>query len=150
MSEPLKQRIQSDMKDAMRAKDKERLGVIRLITSAIKQVEVDERIESLDDDRVLAVLQKMLKQRRDSVQQYEAGNRQDLADIEKAEIKVIETYLPEPLSDDEIARLIEDAIAQTGAASMKDMGKVMGILKSQTAGRADMGRISGQIKARLS
>lgn len=149
MGDSLKQRILADMKEAMRAKDKERLGVIRLILAAIKQVEVDERIGDLDDSRVSGVMQKMLKQRRDSISQYEAGGRPDLAQIEQNEIAVIETYLPEPLAETELARLIDLAIQQTGATSMRDMGKVMGLLKEQIAGRADMAAVSKLIKGRL-
>jgi len=144
----LKARIQSDMKSAMKAGDKDRLKVVRMILAAIKQIEVDTRIE-LDDAAVTAVLTKMVKQRRDSVTQFTDGNRQDLADIELAEIKVIEDYLPEPLSDDEIDALIDKAISDTGAAGMRDMGKVMAIVKGQAEGRADMGAISGRVKSRL-
>lgn len=144
----LKARIQSDMKSAMKAGDKDRLKVVRMILAAIKQIEVDKRIE-LDDAAVTAVLTKMVKQRRDSVTQFTDGNRQDLADIELAEIKVIEDYLPEPLSDDEIDALIDKAISDTGAAGMRDMGKVMAIVKGQAEGRADMGAISGRVKSRL-
>ncbi len=144
----IKDSIQADMKTAMRAGDKERLGTIRLIMAAIKQVEVDERIE-LDDARILAVLDKMVKQRRESVAQYESAGRQELADKELTEIQVIQTYLPEPLTDAEIQALIEKAIADTGAGSIKDMGKVMGVLKTQLQGRADIGAVSARIKARL-
>lgn len=144
----LKARIQEDMKDAMRSGDKRRLGVIRLILSAIKQREVDERIE-LDDTQVLAVLDKMLKQRRESLAQYEQAGRADLADQESFEIGVVQNYLPQPLSPAEVDALIDAAIAETGAAGIKDMGKVMGILKPQLQGRADMGTVSGQIKAKL-
>ncbi|HEB59479.1 MAG TPA: GatB/YqeY domain-containing protein [Gammaproteobacteria bacterium] len=145
----LKDRILEDTKDAMRARDKARLGVLRLITAAIKQKEVDERIE-LDDAAVLAVLEKMVKQRRDSIAQYEKAGRDDLREVEEFELQLIQTYLPEQLSDDEIAALIDKAIATTGAASMKDMGKVMGMLKPKLAGRADMGKVSQAIKQRLS
>lgn len=140
--------ITDDVKSAMKAGEKDRLKVLRLITAAIKQVEVDERRE-LGDEDVLAILVKMVKQRRDSITQYTDGNRQDLADIEQAEIEVIETYLPEQLSDDEIAEIIDEAIASTGAEGMRDMGKVMGIVKSKVQGRADMGQVSGRVKARL-
>ncbi len=133
----------------MRAKDKARLGVIRLITSAMKQIEVDERIE-LDDARVLTILDKMLKQRRESIKQYEAAERQELADQEAFEITVIQEYMPTQLDDAEIDAIIDDAVAATGASSMKDMGKVMGIIKPKLAGRADMGAVSGKIKAKLS
>ena len=145
----LKARIQEDMKAAMRSGDKARLAAIRLIMAAIKQREVDERIE-LDDAQVTAVLDKMVKQRRESIEQYEKAGRTDLVDKEKAELEVIQTYLPEPLSEDEINALIDEAIAETGASSIKDMGKVMGLLKPKLAGRADMGKVSGQVKARLS
>jgi uncharacterized protein YqeY len=144
----LKARITEDMKAAMRAQEKERLATIRLIQAAIKQREVDERIE-LNDEQVLAVLEKMLKQRRDSIDQYTKGNRKDLADKEQAEIDIIQTYMPEPLSAAELAAIIDDAISSSGAESMKDMGKVMGIIKPKVQGRADMGALSGQIKARL-
>lgn len=144
----LKDRIQEDMKAAMRGGDKRRLGVIRLIMAANKQREVDERIE-LDDTQVTAVLDKMVKQRRESHDQYTQAGRTDLAEQEAYEISVIQQYLPEPLGDAEIAQLIDEAIAETAASSMKDMGRVMGVLKPQLAGRADMGAVSGQIKARL-
>ena len=144
----LKTRLTDDMKAAMRAGDKSRLGVIRLINAAIKQREVDERIE-LDDAAVLAVLEKMLKQRRDSVKQYDDAGRQDLADVERAEMTVIEAYLPAQLSEAEIDELLEAAVSETGASSMRDMGKVMGLLKQRAAGRADMGVLSQKVKARL-
>ncbi|MFP5506070.1 MAG: GatB/YqeY domain-containing protein [Gammaproteobacteria bacterium] len=144
----LKARIQEDMKDAMRSGDKRRLGVIRLILAAVKQREVDERIE-LDDTQVLAVLDKMLKQRRESLAQYEQAGRADLAEQESFEIGVVQNYLPQPLSPAEVDALIVAAIAETGAAGIKDMGKVMGILKPKLQGRADMGAVSGQIKAKL-
>ncbi|KLD62988.1 GatB/YqeY domain-containing protein [Dyella japonica] len=144
----LKQQLTDDMKTAMRGGDKDRLGVIRLILAAIKQREVDERIE-LDDVQTLAVLEKMVKQRKDSITQFEAASRQDLADIEKAEMKVIEVYLPAKLSDEEIDALITAAIAETGASSARDMGKVVAAVKEKAAGRADMGVVSGRIKARL-
>lgn len=145
----LHDRLKEAMKDAMRAKQKERLTTIRLALSAIKQVEVDTR-ETLDDTAILAILDKLVKQRRDSIKQYEDAGRQELADIEKAEIDVLQEFLPQPLTDEEINTLIEDAVAKTGAESMKDMGKVMGMLKPQLQGRADMGAVSGKIKARLS
>jgi len=145
----LKTRINDDVKTAMRSKDKERLGTLRLITAAIKQKEVDERIE-LNDDQVLSVLEKMIKQRKDSIEQYEKADRQELADKEKAELEIIYEYMPAQLSDDEIAALIDEAVAETGASEMRDMGKVMGILKPKLAGRADMGKVSGLIKAKLS
>ncbi|MBD3653876.1 GatB/YqeY domain-containing protein [Kangiella sp.] len=144
----LNDQIKEAMKDAMRAKDKARLSTIRLILSAIKQVEVDTRAE-LDDTAILAILDKMVKQRRESIKQYEDAGRQELADVEHAEIEVLQEFLPKPLTDDEIAELIEQAISSTGAESIKDMGKVMGILKPQLQGRADMGQVSGKIKSRL-
>lgn len=147
MSE-LKARITADMKDAMRAGDKDRLGVIRLLLAALKQREVDERI-TLDDAAVMAIIEKMVKQRRDSVQQYSDGGRPELAAAEEAEIGVLSGYLPEQLSADEIAGLIEQAISATGAEGMKDMGKLMGWLKPKLAGRADTGAVSAQVKAKL-
>ena len=137
------------MKAAMRSGEKERLGVIRMITSAIKQREVDERI-TLDDTQVLSVLEKMIKQRKESLTMFQAGNRQDLVDKESAEITLLQGYLPTQLSDADIDNLIGEAIAATGAASIKDMGKVMGIIKSKAQGRADMGAVGAKIKARLS
>ena len=145
----LKGQITEDMKSAMKAGEKDRLKVVRLILAAIKQVEVDKRIE-LDDAAVLSVLDKMVKQRRDSVEQFEKGNRQDLADIEKAEIAVLETYLPEQLSDAELDAMIAEAISSTGAESIRDMGKVMGQIKGKAAGRADMGAVGAKVKAQLS
>lgn len=144
----LKARIQADMKAAMRSGDKPRLGVIRLILAAIKQREVDERIE-LDDTQILVVLDKMLKQRRESLGMYEQAGRADLANQESFEISIVQTYLPQPLSATEIESLIASAIAETGASGIKDMGKVMAILKPQLQGRADMGAVSAQIKAQL-
>ncbi len=149
MSDTLKQRIVEDMKAAMRARDKERLAAIRLITAALKQVEVDERLASIDDVRTLAVLQKMLKQRRDSIAQYTKANRQDLADREAYEVAIIESYMPEPLGDAELEQLIEAALGDTGAESMRDMGKVMAKLKDRVQGRADMGAVSAKVKNRL-
>jgi uncharacterized protein YqeY len=137
------------MKAAMRAGEKDRLGVIRMITSAIKQREVDERIV-LDDSQVLSVLEKMIKQRKESLVQFQAGNRQDLVDKESAEITLLETYMPSRLSDAELDALIGEAVASTGAASIKDMGKVMGIIKAKAQGRADMAAVGAKIKARLS
>jgi uncharacterized protein YqeY len=137
------------MKAAMRSGEKERLGVIRMITSAIKQREVDERI-TLDDAQVLSVLEKMIKQRKESLVQFQAGNRQDLVDKEAAEITLLQGYLPAQLSDAEIEGLIKDAIAASGAAGIKDMGKVMAIIKSKAQGRADLGSVGAKIKARLS
>ena len=145
----LKDDLQQDMKAAMRAGEKPRLAVIRLINAAIKQREVDERIE-LDDAQVTAVLDKMAKQRRESIEQYEKAGRDDLAGQENFELDIIKAYLPEQLGDEEIDAMIAEAIAATGAASMKDMGKVMGQLKGKLAGRADMGAVSGKIKAKLS
>ena len=147
MSE-LKQQLSADMKQAMRDKDKPRLGVVRLALAAIKQREVDERVE-LDDTQVLAVLDKMVKQRRDSVRQYEEAGRQDLADQEAYEITVLQTYLPEAFSEAELDALIDEAIAASGASSMKEMGKAMGILKPKVQGRADMGAVSAKLKTRL-
>ncbi len=144
----LKERLTEDMKAAMKGGDKERLGVIRLVNAAIKQREVDERV-MLDDAQVLAVMEKMLKQRRDSVSQFEAAGRADLVAVENFEIGVIEAYLPAKLSEDELDALIVAAIAETGAAGPKDMGKVMGLVKTRAAGRADMGKASERIKARL-
>ena len=145
----LKEQITEAMKDAMRAKQKERLGTIRLILAELKRIEVDERIE-LDDARVLATLDKMVKQRRDSIKQFEAAGRQELADVESAEIKVIRGFLPAALTEEELANMISDAIAKANAESMRDMGKVMGILKPQIQGRADAGAVSGMVKAQLS
>jgi uncharacterized protein YqeY len=145
----LRIQLQDEMKAAMKSGDKRRLGIIRLILAAIKQREVDERIE-LDDTQVLLVLDKMVKQRRDSVEQFEKAGRTELADQEKFEIGVIKEYLPAQLSEDEISALITEAIAATGAESMKDMGKVMGMLKPKLQGRADMGAVSGLIKQNLS
>ena len=133
----------------MKGGEKARLGVIRLITAAIKQREVDERIE-LDDEQVLIVLDKMVKQRRDSIKQYTDAGREDLAAIEEAEVEIIQAYLPAALSEDEIAAIVEAAIAQTGATSMADIGKVMGIVKPQVQGRGDMGAVSGIVKQKLS
>jgi uncharacterized protein YqeY len=145
----LKQRLTDDMKAAMRAKEKERLAVIRLALAAIKQREVDERIE-LDDTQVLAVLDKMVKQRRDSASQYEEAGRQELADQENFEISLLQEYLPAALSEEELDALIAEAVAATGAGSMKEMGQVMGWLKPKVQGRADMGMVSQRIKAQLS
>jgi hypothetical protein len=136
------------MKAAMRAGEKERLGVIRMITSAIKQREVDERIV-LDDAQVLVVLEKMIKQRKESIAQFQAGNRQDLVDKESAEIILLQTYMPSRLSDAELDALIAEAVATTGAASIKDMGKVMAVIKAKAQGRADMGAVGAKIKAKL-
>lgn len=145
---PLKQRLTDDMKAAMKSGDKHGLGVIRLMLAAIKQREVDERIE-LDDAQVLAALDKMVKQRRDSVSQYEAAGRTDLSDIEKSEIVVIERYLPAKLGEAEIMAAIDAAIAETGATGPADIGKLMGALKPKLAGQADMGQVSALVKQRL-
>lgn len=141
--------IKAAMKDAMRAKDKERLSTIRLIQAEFKRVEVDERIE-IDDVRAIAIMDKMLKQRRDAVTQYTEANRPELAEKESAEMAVIQEFLPAQLSEEELAELVNKAISDTGASSMQDMGKVMGVLKPQLQGRADMGKVSQTIKARLS
>ena len=145
----LKAHIQNDMKEAMKAGNKDRLKVVRMLLAAIKQIEIDQRIE-LDDRAVLAVIEKMVKQRRDSVSQFQAGDRDDLANIELAEIEELERYLPEPLSEAEIDALIGKAVAETGAASIRDMGKVMASLKASAQGRADMGAVGAIVKARLS
>ncbi len=144
----LRQRIEEDMKSAMRAKNKERLGTIRLMLAAIKQREIDERI-TLDDAQILAVLDKMNKQRRDSITQYEAAGRQELADIEAAEIRIIQEYLPAALSEAELDGLIREAITASGAASAQDMGKVMAVLKPKIQGRADVGLASRKVKDAL-
>ena len=140
--------IKNGMKDAMRNKEKVRLNAIRMLLAATKQIEVDQRIELTDTD-VLAVLDKMIKQRRDSISQFEAAGRAELADIEKQEIEALQVFMPQPLSDDEISALIDKALAESGAESMRDMGKVMAILKPAMQGRADMGAVSGKIKAKL-
>ena len=144
----LKARITDDMKAAMRAGEKERLGAIRLILAALKQREVDERIV-LDDAQILAILEKMLKQRRDSIEQYSIANREDLAAVERAEVAVIQAYMPTPLSSEELDRIVAKAIADSGATSAREMGKVVGLVKPLVAGRADMGQVSELIKARL-
>ncbi|WP_150427033.1 GatB/YqeY domain-containing protein [Dechloromonas sp. CZR5] len=144
----LKARITEDMKSAMKAKEAAKLSAIRLLTAAIKQKEVDERIE-LDDAAVAAVIEKLVKQRKDSVTQYEAANRQDLADIEKAEIEILSAYLPEKMSNEEVAAAVAAAVAQTGAKGPADMGKLMGVLKPQLAGKADMAEVSKLVKAAL-
>ena len=144
----LKERIQQDMKDAMRAGDKSRLGTIRLMLAAIKQKEVDDR-KDLDDAEVTLVLDKMVKQRRESVSQFEKAGRADLVEQETSELAVIQSYLPEPLGESELNTLIDAAMAQTGATSIRDMGKVMALLKPDLQGRADMGAVSALIKARL-
>ena len=145
----LKEQITEDMKAAMRAKDSARLGTIRLLTAAMKQKEVDERIE-LTDAHVLAIIEKMIKQRKDSIAQFETGGRKDLADNEKAELEVLSAYMPAAMSDAEIQAQVAAAVAETGAAGPQDMGKVMGVLKPKLAGRADMTVVSGLVKAALS
>ena len=145
----LKNQITEDMKTAMRAKDSVRLGAIRLLLSAIKQREVDERIELADSD-VISVIEKMLKQRRDSIAAFELAKRDDLADIEKFEVTVLQTYMPKQMSDAEISAIVDQVIADSGAQGAKDMGKVVGLVKPLVAGMADMGKVSGLIKARLS
>ena len=144
----LKDTITEAVKASMKAKEKQKTATLRLITSAIKQIEVDERRE-LGDDDVITVLTKMVKQRRESIEQFTKGNRPDLAEVEEAELEIIKAYMPEPLTDTEIDALIEKAIADSGAETIKDMGKVMGILKPQLQGRAEMGPVSGKIKAKL-
>ena len=145
----LKERITDDMKSAMRAGEKDRLAVVRLILAAIKQREVDERI-ALDDSQVLSVLEKMAKQRKESITQFESGGRADLVAKETAELATIQSYLPAQLSDAELDALIAEAITTTGATTVKDMGKVMGIVKGKAAGRADMGAVGARIKQKLS
>lgn len=149
MTESLKHQITEDMKNAMRAKDKPRLGVIRLMLAAIKQKEIDERIE-LDDKQVIVILDKMLKQRRDSLAQFEKAERQDLVDQEAFEIEIIQTYMPQALTEAELKDLIETAISETGAVSMKDLGKIMAHLKPKVQGRTDMRALSANLKQRLS
>jgi len=144
----LKAQISEDMKNAMRAKDSARLGAIRLLQAAIKQREVDERIELSDTD-VIAAIEKMLKQRRDSIAAYESASRQDLADVEKFEVTVLQTYLPQQLTEEELNAILEKVVAETGASGIKDMSKVMAAIKPLVVGRADMGKISGLIKTRL-
>jgi len=144
----LKTRISDDMKAAMRAKDAPRLGAIRLLLAAMKQKEVDERVELTDTD-VISIIDKMIKQRRDSISQYEAGSRRDLADAERFEITVLAAYMPQALSDAEIAAAISDAVQSSGAKAMSDMGKVMAVLKPKLAGRADMGKVSALVKSKL-
>jgi uncharacterized protein YqeY len=148
VSSELVPRIRDAVKDAMRARDKVRLGTLRLVTAEIQRVEVDERVE-VDDARALAILDRMVKQRLDSEAQYRAAGREDLADAEAAEIAVIREFLPAPLSDDELAALIEAAVAETGAEDMREMGRVMGVLKPKVQGRADMAAVSARVKARL-
>ncbi|CAB9538546.1 Transamidase GatB domain protein [uncultured Gammaproteobacteria bacterium] len=145
----LKKRITDDMKSAMKAKDKDALKAIRMILGAIKQIEVDERIE-LDDTQVLTVIQKMVKQRKDSISQFQEANRSDLVEVEEAELVIINNYMPKQLSEDEIAVVVDKVITDSGASSMQDMGKLMGLLKGQLAGKADMGVVSKLIKSKLS
>ena len=140
--------LQSQIKAAMKARDKDRLKTLRSISAAVKQVEVDERIE-VDDERLIVILTKMAKQRRESIEQFQKANRTDLIDVEESELVIITEFLPQPLSDDELSALIDQAMAETGAASMKEMGKVMGWLKPKVQGRTDMGKLSGVIKAKL-
>jgi uncharacterized protein len=144
----LRDRINEDMKAAMKAREAEKLGAIRLLTAALKQKEVDERIE-ITDDVVLGVIEKMLKQRKDSIEQYKAGNRPDLVAKEEFEVGVLQVYMPAQLSDAELAKILDDVVAETGATGAKDMGKVMNALRPRVAGRADMGKLSGVVKARL-
>ena len=144
----LKEQITEDMRAAMRAKDSGRLATIRLLTAAIKQKEVDERID-VSDEQVLAIIEKMIKQRKDSISQFEAGGRQDLADIEKAELAILSTYMPAALSEAEVQAEVAAAVAAVGAAGPQDMGKVMGVLKPKLAGRADMTAVSAMVKAAL-
>ncbi|MCZ6802507.1 MAG: GatB/YqeY domain-containing protein [Proteobacteria bacterium] len=144
----IKNQVSDDVKAAMRSKDKQRLAALRLIQAAFKQKEVDERIE-LNDEHTIVILDKMAKQHRDSIEQFSQAGRTDLVDIEQFELNIIETYLPAKLSDDEINSLIENAISEVGAESIRDMGKVMGLLKGKLQGRADMGQVSGLIKDRL-
>jgi hypothetical protein len=149
MPEPIYQRVTAEVKVAMKARDKSRLGALRLILADFKRIEVDERIE-LDDERVLVILDKMIKQRKDSLKQFEDAGREDLASQEALEIAVIADFLPDQLSDDEVSGVVKAAIAETGASSMQDMGKVMAIVKPQVQGKADMGAVSGLVKAQLS
>ena len=144
----LKAQITEDMKTAMRAKDSERLGTIRLLQAAMKQKEVDERVE-IDDTMVIAIVDKMIKQRKDSIAAYETANRADLADVEKAEIEVLKAYLPERMSAEEVTAAVKAIVAQVGATGPGDMGKVMGAVKTQLAGKADMGQVSAAVKAAL-
>ncbi|OIR24574.1 Transamidase GatB domain protein [Bathymodiolus thermophilus thioautotrophic gill symbiont] len=145
----LKNRITDDMKSAMKAKDKDALKAIRMILGAIKQIEVDERIE-LDDTQVLAVIQKMVKQRKDSISQFQAANRSDLVKVEEAELVIINNYMPEQFSEDEISVVVDKVIADSNASSMQDMGKLMGLLKGQLMGKADMAVVSKLIRSKLS
>ncbi len=144
----LKNRITEDMKTAMRARDTARLGAIRLLLAAIKQIEVDQRIEP-DDTVIIGIIEKMIKQRKDSISQFQGASRQDLVDAERFEVEVISAYMPQPLSAAEVAAIITAAVAESGARSMQEMGRVMAIVKPQLAGRADMGQVSAAIKAKL-
>lgn len=147
-STELKSRVKDAMKEAMRAKDKDRLGTIRLIMAEIKRIEVDERVE-VDDERLMAVLDKMVKQRRDSAKQYTDAGRAELAKVEQDEITVIQDFLPEALTEEELDSLVQEAVSQSGATSMQDMGKVMALVRPKAQGRADMGVISGKVKKAL-
>lgn len=149
MTTEIKARLTQAMKDAMKAREKERLGAIRLMLAEFKRIEVDERVE-VDDERALGLLDKMLKQRRDSISQYEAAGRQDLAEVERAEMVVIQEFLPAALSADELAAIVAKAVVDAGVESLRDMGKAMALIKPQVAGRADMGEVSKLLKARLS
>jgi len=144
----LRERVNEDVKSAMKGREAERLGTLRLLTAAVKQREVDERV-TLDDAGVIAVIERMLKQRKDSVAQYEQGGRQDLADAEKREMAVLQAYLPQQLADDEVAAIVAEAVSASGAKAPSDMGKVMAIVKPKVAGKADMGKVSALVKARL-
>lgn len=144
----IKQTISEDMKTFMRAKDKARLGAVRLLQASIKQKEIDDRVE-LTDDQVLSVIQKMLKQRKDSIEAYQKADRQDLIDQEQLEIDVLSKYMPEPLTDDEVSKIIDEVISEVNATDMKDMGKVVGVLKSKISGRADMGQVSKIVREKL-
>ncbi|MBI2753794.1 MAG: GatB/YqeY domain-containing protein [Betaproteobacteria bacterium] len=144
----LKERVNEDMKAAMRARDRARLSAVRLLLAAMKQKEVDERVTLADAD-TLGIIEKMIKQRRESIAQFEKAGRKDLADIEQFEIGVLSTYLPQPMGESEIAQAVDAAVAETGAAGMRDMGKVMALLKPRLAGRADMGKVSALVKSKL-
>lgn len=144
----IKQTISEDMKTFMRAKDTARLGAVRLLQASIKQKEIDDRVE-LTDDQVLSVIQKMLKQRKDSIEAYQKADRQDLIDQEQLEIDVLSKYMPEPLNDDEVTKIIDEVISEVNATDMKDMGKVVGVLKSKISGRADMGQVSKIVREKL-
>ena len=144
----IKQTISEDMKTFMRAKDTARLGAVRLLQASIKQKEIDDRVE-LTDDQVLSVIKKMLKQRKDSIEAYQKADRQDLIDQEQLEIDVLSKYMPEPLTDDEVSKIIDEVISEVNATDMKDMGKVVGVLKSKISGRADMGQVSKIVREKL-